>query len=254
MKNTENHEKIQLSVLADSKGFLQTAEKTAEHLGVKAGLYSGVTDGLALRLNDSGLALTDGKIEIKGDFSRMIPRAKQSNLNRELIVKAAKIKKQSDNLSVIDATAGLGEDSFLLAAAGFDVTMYEYNPVIAALLRDAMQRAEKIPELNTIVSKMTLIEQDSISAFEDLSYRPNVILLDPMFPERQKSSLVKKKFQLFQQLECPCSDEKELLQAALAVKPDKIIIKRPSKGASLAGKKPSYSVCGKTIRYDCIVL
>jgi 16S rRNA (guanine1516-N2)-methyltransferase len=81
-----------------------------------------------------------------------------------------------------------------------------------------------------------------------------VILLDPMFPERQKSALVKKKFQLLQQLECPCTDEEELLQAAINAKPRKIIIKRPAKGPFLANRKPDYSISGKAIRYDCIVI
>ena len=88
---------------------------------------------------------------------------------------------------------------------------------------------------------------------KNLSFSPDLILLDPMFPGRQKSALVKKKFQLIQHLEQPCSNEEELLQAAIAAKPKKIIIKRPSKGPFLSGRKPSYSLDGKNIRYDCII-
>jgi 16S rRNA (guanine1516-N2)-methyltransferase len=83
--------------------------------------------------------------------------------------------------------------------------------------------------------------------------RPDVIYLDPMFPERQKSGLIKKKFQLLQRLESPCADEEELLSAALAARPLRIVIKRPLKGPPLAGATPSYSLKGKAIRYDCIV-
>lgn len=75
-----------------------------------------------------------------------------------------------------------------------------------------------------------------------------------MFPARQKSALIKKKFQLLQQLEQPCTDEDALLHAAIASAPYKIVIKRPLKGAWLADRKPDYSLKGKTIRYDCIVL
>jgi 16S rRNA (guanine1516-N2)-methyltransferase len=81
-----------------------------------------------------------------------------------------------------------------------------------------------------------------------------LVLLDPMFPERRKSAISKKKMQLFQKLEAPCDDEAELLDAAFAAKPRKVIVKRPPKGPFLAGRKPSYSLTGKAVRYDCYVL
>ena len=83
--------------------------------------------------------------------------------------------------------------------------------------------------------------------------RPDVIYLDPMFPERQKSGLVKKKFQLIHYLEAPAENEEALMQAAIAARPLKIVVKRPAKGPYLAGLKPSYSLDGKAIRYDCYV-
>ena len=144
------------------------------------------------------------------------------------------------------------------------------------------ERAEMAPELPEAVSKKRLIKDDSVGTMIKLSEDtgccadnvvtadsrnneqdwsiegdtarpPDIILLDPMFPERQKSGLVKKKFQLIHNLECPCNDEKEMLEAAMAAEPKKIIIKRPLKGPYLAGVKPSYSLTGKSIRYDCII-
>ena len=111
---------------------------------------------------------------------------------------------------------------------------------------------------------MTLIEKDCIDELkamalqsckekEDQIPAPGVIYLDPMFPARTKSAAVKKKFQLIHVLEKPCEDEEELLEAALALKPRKVVIKRPVKGPFLAGRKPSYSLRGKAIRYDCFV-
>ena len=87
-----------------------------------------------------------------------------------------------------------------------------------------------------------------------LSFHPDIVLLDPMFPGRQKSGLVKKKAQLLQKLEKPCEDEEGLLQAAVSAGPRKIVIKRPLKGPFLAGRKPDYSITGKTIRYDCLLV
>ena len=207
-----------------------------------------------LKTDETGVFLTDGSLSMRGDLTAMIPRLKPQNLNGELIVKAAKLRNHEGTPVLLDATAGMGEDSLLLAASGFQVKLYEYDHIIAALLRDSLRLAADVPELSDAVSRMELFEEDSISAMRNLTYVPDVILLDPMFPERQKSGLIKKKFQLLQQLEKPCSDETGLFDAAAALHPKKIVVKRPLKGPFLAGKKPSYSLTGKAIRYDCYLL
>ncbi len=208
--------------------------------------------GLCLVLSAEGLSLREGNLSVRGDYEKMLPRLKHNNLSHEMLVKAAKIK-GVENPTALDATAGLGEDSLLLAAAGFKVILYEHNRIIAALLADALERAARVPELAQIVSRMHLHEGDSVQAMRSLTYRPDVILLDPMFPPRQKSSLVTKKLQLFQKLELPCPEESEILAAALAARPKRIVIKRPAKGPYLADVKPAYSLDGKAVRYDCIV-
>ena len=200
-----------------------------------------------------GLALSDGKNTVCGDFSRLLPRIRRGNLAGEHLVRAVKLKGVERPL-VVDATAGLGEDSFLLAAAGCRVLLYEKDPVIAALLRDAWERAKRDPETSEIAERMTVIEGDSVAALPTLDPPPDVVLLDPMFPERRKTALVKKKFQLLHLLERPCENERELLDAAFAAKPKRIVIKRPAKGPCLAGVKPSYSLDGSAVRFDCIVL
>jgi len=85
-----------------------------------------------------GLVLKQGSLQIRGDFLRMLPRLRRGNLGGEQLVKAARIRDQKAPGTVFDATAGLGEDSILLAAAGWNVTMCEFDPVIAALLRDSL--------------------------------------------------------------------------------------------------------------------
>ena len=212
-----------------------------------------VGDGLFLTDDGSGLTLTDGKLALRGDFTGLLPRLKKSNLQSEFLVKASKIK-GIEHPVIIDATAGMGEDSMILAAAGFEVYLFEYDPVIAALLKDALDRAMEIPELKEAAGRMHFTEGNSIDNMSKLEIAPDGVLLDPMFPARQKSALVKRKFQLLQKLEKPCSDENELLEAALNVKPGRIVIKRPLKGPFLGGMKPSYSLTGKAIRYDCIVI
>lgn len=209
--------------------------------------------GLELKYTEDGLTLTDGKLSIMVDFRDMLPRLKQSNLQNEMQVKAARIKGQPMPQKIIDATAGFGEDSLILAAAGFEVDLYEFDDIIALLLEDGLDRAKNIPELAPIVARMHFHHADSIQAMQNLDYLPDSILLDPMFPSRSKSAMIKKKFQLLQKIESPCSVEEELLNAAIAANPKRIIIKRPLKGPFLADKKPSYSLEGKAIRYDCFV-
>ena len=206
--------------------------------------------------SENGLCLKAGGLTLRPDFEDMIPRLRPSNLGGEIIVKAARFKNADYPLIAVDATAGLGEDSLLLAAAGFTVHMYERNPVICALLSDALKRAlvSENAAVREAASQMILHSGDSVAAMKSIDYTPDLILLDPMFPKRQKTGLIKKKFQLLQQLENPAEDEKPLLLAAIACHPHKIIIKRPAKGPYLAGRKPSYSIRGGNIRYDCIVL
>lgn len=247
-----------LTVFAAEPAYFEEAQALADKLGVDFTEDKNEADSrsLALRFDSGGLALTGGGLELRGDLTQMSRRLKPNNLNGELIVKAAKLKDAGERPLAVDATAGLGEDSILLAAAGFSVMLFERDPIIAALLRDALRRAAESDEtvIRESAARMCLFEEDSLQALPRLAERPDIVVLDPMFPERQKSALVKKKFQLLHKIERPCADGAEMLEAALAASPRKIIIKRPLKGPYLADRKPDYSLRGKAVRYDCIVI
>ena len=211
--------------------------------------------GVELRRDADGLALVGDGMVLRADLTRLMPRLRPDRLGRELLVRAARVRGVEAPVAV-DATAGLGEDSLLLAAAGFSVIMYEKDPVIAALLQDALGRAAVVQELAPIAARMEFVEGDSIAGLRELAASgpaPDVVFLDPMFPERTKSAAVKKKFQLLHHLERPCENEAELLEAALAARPRKVVIKRPPKGPLLAGARPSHQLSGKAVRYDVIV-
>lgn len=126
--------------------------------------------------------------------------------------------------------------------------------MIAVLLKDALRRARKHPVLKDIAGRMKLVEGNGIDQMSKLLDPVDVIYLDPMFPARQKSSLINKKLQLIQKLEPHCSEETDLFDAAISASPSKIIVKRPLKSEFLAGRKPSYTLNGKAIRYDCYTL
>ena len=206
-------------------------------------------DYLTVLFDSKGVSLSGFGLSYQGDFENMLHRVTNGRLQHEMLAKA--VKTDQDNVQAIDATAGRGEDSLLLAACGYQVTLYEQNPVIAILLKDALRRAKKNTVLKDIVSRMQLVEGDSIEHLNKRLDPVDVIYLDPMFPGRQKSGLINKKLQLIQKLEPPCSKETALFDAAMAAQPSKIIVKRPLKSPYLDERVPSYSLKGKAIRYDC---
>lgn len=206
-------------------------------------------DYLTVLFDSKGVSLSGFGLSYQGDFENMLHRVTNGRLQHEMLAKA--VKTDQENLKAIDATAGMGEDSLLLAACGYQVTLYEQNPVIAILLKDALRRAKKNTVLKDIVSHMQLVEGDSIEHLNKRLDPVDVIYLDPMFPGRQKSGLINKKLQLIQKLEPPCSKETALFDAAMAAQPSKIIVKRPLKSPYLDERVPSYSLKGKAIRYDC---
>ena len=209
-------------------------------------------EGLELREDERGLALFGDGLELRGDFAQLLPRLRQDRLHRELLVRAARVR-GVDVPTAVDATAGLGEDALLLAAAGFAVTLCERDPVIAALLADALARAAADVRLAEAVARMTLVPGDATVTLRSLDHAPDVVFLDPMFPERRRRAATNKKLQLFQRLERPCEDEETLMQAAIDARPRKVVVKRPLKGPHLAGVKPSSSLSGKVVRYDVVV-
>ena len=223
------------------------ARKTGAPIVDKPGEY------LTIHFDSKGVSLSGFGLTYQGDFAEtMMHRVTNGRLQHEMLVKAASSEKEGRK--AIDATAGMGEDAFLLAAQGYEVTLYEQNPVVAALLKDAIRRAKKNQILKDIAGRMKVVEADSVECMSKLLDPVDVIYLDPMFPARQKSSLINKKLQLIQKLEPPCSEEKDLFDAAIKAGPSRIIVKRPLKSVCLDGREPSYILKGKAIRYDCYVM
>ena len=178
-------------------------------------------------------------------------RGAQDRFRHELVVKSCLTGLAAEGVpSVVDATAGLGRDAFLLACAGARVTLVERQPVMAALLRDGLQRLTRaMPEL---AERMTLLEGEAAQHLADLSGWPDCVLLDPMFPLRQKSAAVKKELVILQQLESPptADQEETLLAAARAATNERVVVKRPLRAPVLAGETPAYQRAGKTVRFD----
>lgn len=162
---------------------------------------------------------------------------------------------------VLDATAGMGKDSFVLATLGCELTMIERSPIVHVLLQDGLGRArefarEQDAELLQVMHRMQLLAQDSRTYLESLSAEqfPDVIYLDPMFPERQKTADVKKEMAAFHSVVGKDEDADALLPLALARVNYRVVVKRPRKAPFLNNQIPSYQLEGKSSRYDIYTL
>lgn len=155
--------------------------------------------------------------------------------------------------TIVDATAGMGRDAFFLASLGAEVTLIERSPEVHAALADAMARAGAHgDDLATIITRMTLIHGDSRALLPSLA--PEIVLVDPMHPERTKSALVKKQMRDLRDIVGADPDARELMDTALASATRRVVLKWPLRAASIEGlRKPSHQILGKTTRYDVFV-
>mgnify|MGYP000374427154 FL=1 len=179
----------------------------------------------------------------------------------QAIAKAAGLNKGATP-TVLDGTAGLGRDAFVLASLGCKVQMVERHPVVAALLDDGLQRAKQDPEIGSWVGeRMSLIHASSHTALDDLAQdesfsKPDVVYLDPMYPHpenKKKSALVKKEMRVFQSLVGADLDADNLLQPALALATKRVVVKRPDYAQWLAEQKPTMAIETKKNRFDVYV-
>ncbi|MGC3871789.1 class I SAM-dependent methyltransferase [Halomonas sp. GXIMD04776] len=219
-------------------------------------------EGLALIATQQGLALA-GNPDVYGkplvvDFvsGKVDHRRRFGGGRGQLLAKACGLSK-GVTPHIVDATAGLGRDAFVLASLGAEVLMLERSPAIFALLEDALQRAMDHDEVQIIAAQLRLVRADATSELarvvSEADFEPQVVHLDPMFPHRSKSALVKKEMRLFRELAGDDDDASQLLEAALAVATHRVVVKRPRLAPSIAGPKPAHIIEGKTSRYDLYV-
>lgn len=153
---------------------------------------------------------------------------------------------------VIDATAGLGQDAFVLATLGARITLVEKSPVIHALLEDGLRRAAFSPHTRDIARRMSLVQADAREFLQQLSAenRPDAVYLDPMYPHRGKSALSKKEMQSFQKLLGADQDGPQLLQIARTCTHGRVAVKRPLKAPFLGAQAPNFQILRPKIRFD----
>lgn len=153
---------------------------------------------------------------------------------------------------VIDATGGLGRDALVLATLGCRVLILERSPVVAALLQNGLTRALADAATAPVAQRMSVINTDARVYLPTLSgpHRPDVIYLDPMYPPRDKSALVKKEMRVLRALLGDDPDAAELTAAARRCAQHRVVIKRPRRAPPLSGVQPTMCIENETTRFD----
>lgn len=205
---------------------------------------------------DRGLALDagDGR-PVRIDLARLDTTSGPGRRLTTPLLKAVGIRKGDPyRPRVLDATAGYGEDAWLLAAAGCRVTAVERQPAMAALLRDALARAAAVrPD---VAGRIEVVEGDSGAWLRRAAdAKPQaavaVVYLDPMFPDPHKRKTAERKpMKVLRALAGADDDADALLTTALAAATRRVVVKRPSKAPPLAGRLPTVSHPGKSLRFD----
>lgn len=244
-------------VLTADPGLEARADDLAADLGLsRADRHP--AGGLALHLSAAGLALSSGpppgpgpvRVDLVG--GALGHRLRQGVGRREPLPRAVGLSRGRPAPAVLDATAGLGRDACVLAAAGCRVQAWERSPVLAALLADGLERARQEPALEPLVGRLDLRRGDARQALTDPTTEPpDVVLLDPMFPERRKTARVRKEMVAVRRLVGDDQDAPELLAAALARARLRVVVKRPAGAGPLPGpRRPDHHQDGGQTRFD----
>ena len=220
------------------------------------------TFDLLLLCTAQGLAVVGTGPESPGpvmiDFASptMEYRRRHGGGRRQPMARAVGLKGENQP-TVIDATGGLGRDAYVLAHLGCYVQMIERCPIVGVLLEDGLQRAKQHPGPAEIIRhRLTLTVGDSRTILQNLPEkdRPQVIYLDPMYPHRTKSSLVKKEMRILRALAGDDQDAPSLLEASLGCARNRVVVKRPRLAEAIKGIAPSTVITGKKSRYDVYLI
>lgn len=212
------------------------------------------TSEFYLHYDNEGLSLynsleqTKSAVRVNFDSPALHRRSKDRLLRQNLIKATA--TKQKQNLDVLDAMSGLGNDAFLLARAGYHVTMLERNEIVFALLRDGLHRGSKgLPDTRDALTRMMLIKGDFLKKGGELGTF-DVLYLDPMFPVKRGTARSKKSMHLLQQLLGQTEEDLGLLDFALSKARNRVVVKRAKHSPNCNNRHPQISFKGSTSRYD----
>ncbi len=245
---TECDQTHRASLLADSLGLplIEFPQTSGDYSELEYDYFLAYQDStLGLHSMDSQQAAV-----LSVDFSdpKLNYRVK-SSIKSQNIVKAIGIKGPLIP-TVLDGTAGLGKDAFLLASLGCKVTLLERSPIVHALLQDGLARINQYDESTAAVLSSMQLHYGEFTKFGFEAQQFDVVYLDPMFPERRKSAKVKKDMALLQQLLGHQTDDEDLLLHAQKLARRRVVVKRAKLSPPLSSQKPDIRFKGNSSRYD----
>ncbi|NHB59385.1 class I SAM-dependent methyltransferase [Acinetobacter sp. 194] len=250
------HEKAQqYSAVLSSRGVVVFIEQV-EKLNAR---FLRLNPELALCVDEEGLWLCANGMKMQPDWIAEVGRLKRASLKSEMIARACNL---GEKPKLIDATAGLGHDSLLMAHLGAEVTLVERHPILFTLLEDSKAKSKNDPFLVSVVARIDLVFSDSNVYLQnqiDQKQMVDVIYLDPMFPQRdqnqqaiKKQAQVKKQMQLLHLLlpedgEMDLGDQLLNLAKRMA---KRVVVKRPRLAVFLDEQKPDHQWQGDACRFD----
>jgi 16S rRNA (guanine1516-N2)-methyltransferase len=185
---------------------------------------------------------------VRCDLAAMSLRGGRAEARAMPIVKAV-----GEARTVVDATAGLLGDAFLLAVAGFEVTAIERSALVYLLAKDGLERAERDVRLAELLGgRLKVVHADArewLAKRAGTAEAPDAVVIDPMFPpKKKKSALPRKEMVALREAVGTDLDAAELLAAARACARQRVVLKRGDDAPELA--KPDWSIEGTTVRFD----
>lgn len=193
-----------------------------------------------------------GAVRVDFTATRLKLRAADS-LKHQNLLKAVGIK-GNKRPEILDATAGLAKDAYLLARFGCQVTLLERSAVVCALVADGLARARQAnSEVSSAAANMHLLQLDFME-YSAPGIAPEVVYLDPMFPAANKSARAKKDMYLLQQLLGSSEDESKLLERACEIASKRVVVKRARLSPGLSASKPDITFKGSSSRFDVYLL
>lgn len=250
---------ISVSSTIDSSSILQKVVELATELNIpfSTSLESRSTE-FALAYTPQGLQLLHtplgsqkAKCLLFVDFvhGKNGFRLAQNCTTKQAIARAVGIK-PGFRPTILDGTAGLGSDSFVLASLNCDVTMCERSPIIGAILEDGLARAAMDKKTVEIVNKLNLVLSDTLAYLQKATETFHTIYLDPMYPHRNQSALNKQALRIIRSLVGGDLDGAALLEIALKKAKNRVVVKRPRQAPLLSDIKPSHVIEMKNSRFD----
>lgn len=259
----ENHPEQQISktiILFKNDTLRPQAEKVARYLQIPEIFPAKLTsawpeESSFLTVTDKGLEFSTGgdqggPLFIDFGSATLQFRLKQGSRKKEAIARAVGLKNNRTPI-IFDLTAGMGRDAFILASLGCIIHLFERNKIIYTLLADGLARAKKDAP-DGPASLMTLHQGDALEEMSQVAQNipPQIIYLDPMFPHRRKSALVKKELRLIRELVGDDPDAKLLFTAARKLALERVVCKRPKQAAPLGTVPADMSIKSKKHRFD----